>query len=275
MIIATTGTLAVGSTFLVYHGPYKEIIPRMARDGYEAVEMHIFDSAEIDRRELWQLLKEHHMVLSSIGTGSVYDRLHYCLGAWDEAVRKAAVRHLEQHMITAQPDGALVILGLVAGRVSDCRGDRKEFQKCLTDSLYRLDELAVKYGVKLGFEIMNQFESDYLTRIQEGVEFLKANTFRTMGLHLDTVHMNIEEADIGKAIRSARGFVSHVHVADNDRWYPGHGHYDFHETLKALKDIGYEGALALETNCLPTEQESAKRSLEYLRRVLAEVEEEA
>ena len=165
MIIATTGTLTTGSTFLVYHGPYGAIIPKMAEDGYRAVEMHIFDSAEIDRKELWDLLKTHGIVLTSIGTGSVYDRLHYSLGAGDPAVRKAAIRHLEQHIITAEPDHALVILGLVAGRVSDCGGNLEEFQKYLTDSLYRLDELAVHHDVKLGFELMNRFESDYLTRI--------------------------------------------------------------------------------------------------------------
>ena len=49
MIISTTGTLSQDDNFLVYHGPYAEIIPQMAEDGYQGVEMHIFDSAEIDR----------------------------------------------------------------------------------------------------------------------------------------------------------------------------------------------------------------------------------
>ena len=85
--------------------------------------------------------------------------------------------------------------------------------------------------------------------------------------------MNIEERNIGNAIRSAKGYVSHVHVADNDRWYPGHGHYDFRETLQALNDIGYEGALALETNCLPDERESAGKSVRYLSEMLEELSE--
>jgi len=271
MIIATTGTLALDGEFLTYHGPYKEIIPQMAADGYKAVEMHIFDSTEIDRKELWDTLKENDMVLTSIGTGSVYGRMHYCLGAADPAVRKAAIRHLEQHMITAEPDHALVILGLIAGRFSDCKDDAEQFKKNLTESLYQLDELAESHDVRLGFEIMNQFESDYLTTIAEGVEFLKANSFKRIKLHLDTVHMNIEEGNIREAILGARGYVGHVHVADNDRWYPGHGHYDFKETLQALKEIGYEGALALETNKLPNTAVSAKKSLEYLTAILREL----
>ena len=72
MIISTTGTLSQDDNFLVYHGPYAEIIPQMAEDGYQGVEMHIFDSAEIDRQELWSLLKKYNIRLTSIGTGSVY-----------------------------------------------------------------------------------------------------------------------------------------------------------------------------------------------------------
>ncbi|MBD9075753.1 MAG: sugar phosphate isomerase/epimerase [Clostridium sp.] len=272
MMIATTGTAQMGGDFLVYHGPYREIIPRMAAAGYKGLEMHIFDSAEIDRTELWNILKKYNMVLTSIGTGSVYGRLHYNLGDFDPAVRKAAIRHLEQHMITAEPDHGVVIIGLIAGRYSDCKGDGEQFRKNLTESLYYLDELAQRHDVHLGFEIMNRFESDYLTRIEDGVEFLKKQTYKRILLHLDTVHMNIEEADIYKAIISARGYVGHVHVADNDRWYPGHGHYNFRETLMALSDIGYEGTLALETNNKPSEDESARRGLAFLKEILSTVQ---
>lgn len=271
MIIATTGTLQTEGDFLVYHGPYKEIIPRMAIAGYQGVEMHIFDSAEIDRKELWNTLKEYKMTLTSIGTGSAYGRLHYNLGDSDSAVRKAAIRHLEQHMITAEPDHAVVIIGLIAGRYSDCKGDGALFQKNLTESLYCLDELAQRHDVRLGLELMNRFESDYLTRIEDGVEFLKKQTFQRILLHLDTVHMNIEEADIYKAIVSAKGYVGHVHIADNDRWYPGHGHYNFRETLTALRDIGYEGTLALETNNKPSEEESARRGLAFMKEILSTI----
>ena len=270
MRIATTGTLNTGDTFLVFHGPYKEIIPRMAAAGYDAVEMHIFDSAAIDRKELWDTLKENGMTLTSIGTGSVYGRKHYNLADHDPAVLKEAIKHLEQHMITAEPDQSLVILGLVAGRFSDCSGP-EEFKANLEDSLYQLDRLAQSHDVKLGFEIMNQFESDYLTTIAEGVDYLKAHDFKRIRLHIDTVHMNIEEADIGAAIRKAEGYIGHVHLADNDRWYPGHAHYNFKETLQALKDIHYSGALALETNCLPSEEVSARKSLRYLQMLMEEL----
>lgn len=271
MIIATTGTKSEEGGFLVYHGAYSKIIPEMARGGYEAVELHIADSREIDREELWSLLLKNNIRLTSIGTGSVYDAKHYNLGDHEKSVRQAAVEHLKQHMITARPSHALIIIGLIAGRFSDAESP-DEFKKNLTDSLHQLDDLAAEYRVFLGFELMNRFESDYLTTIAEGVSYLEKENFRNLSLHIDTVHMNIEEAQIGDAIRAGRGKIGHVHIADNDRYYPGHGHYDFYETLKALKDIGYTGALALETNNLPDPHTSAEKSLKYLNKLLSDIE---
>ena len=115
MKIAATGTLNREGNFLLYHGPYEEILPRMAEDGYDAVELHIYDSGEIDREALWKALDASRVTLTSIGTGSIYEGRHYNLGDRDPKVREAAIRHLEKHMITAGPYGGLVIIGLIAG----------------------------------------------------------------------------------------------------------------------------------------------------------------
>ena len=98
----------------------------------------------------------------------MYESRHYNLGDRDPAVREAAVEHLRQHMLTARPLKALVIIGLVAGRFSDADSP-EQFKENLKDSLHKLDSLAVRYGVPLGFEIMNRFESCllYTSRSEE------------------------------------------------------------------------------------------------------------
>ena len=169
MRIATTGTADGKGTFLVYHGPYREIIPRMAACGYNGVEMHIEDSACILRDQLWELLKAYGMRLTSIGTGAIYGRRHYNLVDSDSSVRQAAIQHLRQHMITAQPDHGLVIIGLITGRMRDCTC-REEFFWNLEESLYQLDQLAESYDVQLGFELTNRYEREHLIRIADGVE---------------------------------------------------------------------------------------------------------
>lgn len=272
MKIAATGTTAAGD-FLIYHGSYDVILPKMARAGYQYAELHILDSAQIDRPALWKQLEDCGLTLTTIGTGSAYHALHYCLGSSDPTVRRAAVRHMEEHMLTAQKDHATVIIGLIAGKLADSHGNLEEFQKNVTESLYQLDGLAKKYDVSLCLELLNRYESDWLHRIEEGVSYLKQNNLERVKLHIDTYHMNIEEADIGAAIRSAGAYIGHVHLADSDRWYPGHGHYDFEETFRALQAVNYQGAMAVECNNFPNEDICGEKALEYASCVMKKIAE--
>lgn len=69
-IAATASTAAGGDDPILFRGPFEETIPQMAALGYRAVELHIYDSDQIDRERLYRLLAENHVVLTSIGTGS-------------------------------------------------------------------------------------------------------------------------------------------------------------------------------------------------------------
>lgn len=172
-------------------------------------------------------------------------------------------------MRTLCPSHGVVIVGLLAGRLCDCGASLKVQRERLADSLRRLDDLAGQHGVTVGLEMMNRYECDFLYTIEEGMAFLdEVGDLRHTALHIDSVSMNVSERDIGAAIRAGRGRICHVHLADNDRWYPGHGHYDFRETLRALKDIGYDGALALEEKRYPDTATAARHSLNYLRALL-------
>jgi len=267
-IAATASTAAGGDDPILFRGPFEETIPQMAALGYRAVELHIYDSDQIDRERLYRLLAENHVVLTSIGTGSAYERDGICLGSSDPEKRAAAIRRLTGHMVTAAPFHGIVIIGLIAGRFSDCGQDGEAFKWNLTESLKLCAKEAKAHDVTLGFEVMNRFESDYGTTIREASGLLRAVGSDRLKLHLDTVHLNIEEDDIGKAIESAGAAIGHVHVADNNRWYPGHAHYNFAETLAALSRVGYNGALALEITNDPDTETAAKNSLSYLNAIL-------
>jgi sugar phosphate isomerase/epimerase len=62
----------------------------------------------------------------------------------------------------------------------------------------------------------------------------------------DLFHMNIEEDDPGESIRRADGYLAHVHLADSNRAQPGAGHNDFASAFGALREIGFDGYLAME-----------------------------
>jgi sugar phosphate isomerase/epimerase len=58
--------------------------------------------------------------------------------------------------------------------------------------------------------------------------------------------MNIEEADLGQALRDAADVLAHVHIADSSRLEPGTGHTDFAAAFRALAEVGFDGWGAME-----------------------------
>ena len=59
--------------------------------------------------------------------------------------------------------------------------------------------------------------------------------------------MHLEEKDSGAAIRAAGDRVFHVHACENDRGVPGTGQVDWEGVFRALKEIGYDGDVVIES----------------------------
>lgn len=253
---------------VVFRGAWEDCFSRIASIGYDGAEVHIHDSSCIDRNELKQKLKESGLKLTSIGTGTAYGWDHLSLTSRDGFVRQQAVSRLKEHILTAADyEHAVVIVGLIRGKMTECEGPA-EYEARLIEGLKECADYGARYGAVLGVELLNRYECDYANNIDEGLEMLDKVGSPNVQLHLDTYHMNIEERDIRKAILKAAGRIAHVHIADNDRWYAGHGHYDFKETVEALREAGYDYALAVESLNYPDPATSAARSYEILKNLV-------
>ena len=68
----------------------------------------------------------------------------------------------------------------------------------------------------------------------------------SVGLVLDTFHMNMEDDDLPDAIRAAAGRIVHFQANENHRGYLGTGHIDWTAVVRALADAGYAGTVSLE-----------------------------
>lgn len=84
----------------------------------------------------------------------------------------------------------------------------------------------------------------------------------------DTFHMNIEEQSIYDAIKNARRYLAHFHLADNNRLAPGQGHLDFKKIIKALKEIGYKGFVSAEILPKPDQYTAAKLAIEHIKSLI-------
>jgi D-psicose/D-tagatose/L-ribulose 3-epimerase len=112
--------------------------------------------------------------------------------------------------------------------------------------LTRVAEKAKAAGVTLNLEIVNRFEINLLNTAAQGLEFIRDTGSDNIFLHLDTFHMNIEEADPSLAIRDAGDKIGYFHVGESNRGFLGTGTINFPPIFDALVAIGYDDFITFE-----------------------------
>ena len=80
-------------------------------------------------------------------------------------------------------------------------------------------------------------------------------------IHFDTFHANIEEKHPADSLRAAAKKLGHVHISENDRGIPGTGHNDWPGILKALREIGYDGWMTIESFAQPEPELAAAAAI--------------
>ena len=108
-------------------------------------------------------------------------------------------------------------------------------------------ELAQGTGVDIVLEVVNRFESNLLNTTAQGLKFLDETGRDDVRLHLDTFHMNIEEANHAAAIRLAGDKLGYFHIGESNRGYLGDGTINFDEVFDALLDIDYQRDIVFES----------------------------
>ncbi|MCD7736417.1 MAG: sugar phosphate isomerase/epimerase [Lachnospiraceae bacterium] len=133
-------------------------------------------------------------------------------------------------------------------------------------------EYASQYGVDIALEAVKRFETHFVNTAAQAMELIRLADRPNLKVHLDTFHMNIEEADFAEAIESCGEKLAYMHLIDSNRGAPGMGHVPWVEVFRALKKIGYEGVGCIETFNPETLEETC--SLTYLNRKFADTPEE-
>ncbi len=115
------------------------------------------------------------------------------------------------------------------------------------DTLRKVARHAAEAGVTLNLEIVNRFETNLLNTTAQGLAFIEEIGEPNVYLHLDTFHMNIEEANPADAIRAAGDRLGYFHVGESNRGYLGAGTIDYAPIFDALLDNGYTDTVTFES----------------------------
>jgi sugar phosphate isomerase/epimerase len=241
-------------------------VVKAKRFGFDAVEIFPPSAGAIDGDWLRGLLDEHGLKLAAVGTGAGWVTRRWSLTHGDRQQRGQAMTFVRAMVDWAGGLGASAIIGSMQGRHGDGVG-RDAAMGYLSDALGDLGEQARQYGVPLLLEPLNRYETNLVNTIEGGVDLLRSASLPNVKLLADLFHMNIEEADLGAAIRSGAGDLGHVHLADSNRWAAGSGHTDFGPVADALRDIGYRGFVSAEVLPLPDPDRAARQTMETFRKL--------
>ncbi len=127
-------------------------------------------------------------------------------------------------------------------------------------------ERSVDGKAAIYLEPLNRYEATYLNTVGKAADLCRAADHPRIQLMADLFHMNIEEADIPASLRAVAPHLGHVHLADSQRRLPGNGHTDFVGAFRALREIEFDGWLALECGRTPGDPLSNMRAcVEFLR----------
>jgi len=244
---------------------FKKSIKKVADLGYDAVELAVRDPRMIDVHEIQKLLEQYHLPVPAIGTGQAYGEEGLSFTDPDPEIRRKAVQRIKDQMnLAIELGGAQVIIGLIRGTVKPGT-DPHQAEKDFLESIRKC--LEYRPEVTLTLEPINRYETNLYNDTRSAKEMIDKIGSSNLRMLVDTFHMNIEEPDLVESITHAKGYISHVHFADSNRWAPGSGHIDFEAILDALKRIGYQGAISAEILPKPTPDDCLKLTIEYYRKL--------
>jgi len=261
-----------------------ELIPRIAAMGFDAVELPIEQPGDWDPGRTRDLLAAHGLAAAGVCAVTPPGR---DLVAAPPAVVESTVAYLRGCLRSAAAVGAPCVGGPVyasVGRTWRMSPDARA--ACYRDfrrALAPVAEYAGERGVGIGVEALNRYETSVVNTVAQTLEMIDGLP-PSVGIMLDTYHLNIEEADPYAAVALAGPRLTHVQVSGTDRGAPGADHFDWPRFFAELGATGYRGAVCIESftaenetiataasiwrPLAPSQDRLAVDGLAYLRRVL-------
>jgi len=105
-----------------------------------------------------------------------------------------------------------------------------------------------KGDITLAVEPVNRFETHFLNIAEDAVRYCREVGTGNLKVHLDTFHMIREELSFAEAVKACgQEYLGYVHVCENNRGIPGTGLVPWKEFFSAVRKIGYDGPLVIES----------------------------
>lgn len=215
--------------------------------GFDAVEIIPFDPVNFPAAKVRQAAADLGLVINlGYGMPAEYNTI-----SPDPAVRRAGIdfsKHLVDLSVQA---GARVFGGMIYcgwGYLTGRMRTEQEWQWAV-DGYREVAQhaLAADPNLVLGIEPVNRFESHLINIAADACRFISDVGLPNIKVHLDTFHMIREEDDIVGAVRATGSNIGYIHACESQRGIPGRGLVPWAPFFEALREVGYDGCVTIES----------------------------
>jgi D-psicose/D-tagatose/L-ribulose 3-epimerase len=241
-------TNLLGVHALVWSGAWDEpaarhAISSAAAAGFDLIEVPILDPYGIDTAMTRRLLAEYGLQgACSMGLPARAD-----VSSEDPAVLSAGKDLLARAVEVTHEIGSTYLCGVLYSQLGKYPAPMTDRSRAhVVDAMKSLAERADEAGVEVNVEVVNRYESNVVNTVHEMLALLD-ETGTSIGLHVDTYHMNIEEDGFVVPVEEAGERLGYVHIGESHRGYLGTGTIDFDAFFGALVTSGYNGPVTFES----------------------------
>jgi len=261
-----------------------KLFPKFKRWGFKSIEIPIEDPSHIDPAHVKRELDKHGLVCGTACACVGPDRDLRGTPEQQKTGLDYMMKVLDQIVVLDCPSMIGPVYSAVGRADAVPPAEYKQQWKTVVKNLKTICRYAEKRGRQICMEPLNRFETDFINTCDQALKMVKDVGSPALKIHLDTFHMNIEEKNQGDAIRRAGKLLGHLHACGCDRGTPGNDHIDWKSIAKALKEVGYDGDIVIESfttdvkviaraaaiwrQIEPTRDEIAVKGLKFLQRIL-------
>lgn len=251
--------MTFGASTFIWASPFStqniDLLTKVKNMGYDIIEIAVEDTAIIDWPKIKDVARDLDLKITISGAfGTERD-----ISSTEPEYRKLGKEYIIDCIKIAADVGSPIFGGPVYSAVGKTRlvsnEQKKQERDWCVEILKETSKIAADLGVVVGLEPLNRFETDMINTVDQALSIVQEVGNPSLQIVMDTFHANIEEKDIPDAIRKiGKDLLCHVQANESDRGTPGTAHLEWEGIRDALYEIGYDGAVVIETFGQPSKE---------------------
>jgi sugar phosphate isomerase/epimerase len=228
---------------------------------FYGVELNIADFNKVALNELQTFLQDFDLKMTMLASGLTAKTFDLSLSSQDDQVRQKTVSKCKEMIDYVAGHDIGIIIGFMKGGIA---ADVSIARELVVESLKGIEKYTAEKKVKILLEATNKRETSIANTLIETVGLIENFNNPFLQILPDTYHMYYEEDQNWEVLKEYRNYFNSIHFSDHNRYFPGLGTIQFDKIINFLKEMNYQGGVAIEGNIKNNFAEDVEHSMNYL-----------